>query len=122
MGTNFSDVISEFNGVESIEGVLVVDTDGLVMASSFSDPFFSELAAPLYLKLFSDIHASMKTLDETTNQACLVLNNKLILIQPVFDLILVVYSEKKNLDVLQRKIKSAVLHLQQISKHEINNS
>ncbi len=122
MGTNFSDVISEFNELDSIEGVLVIDTDGLVMASSFETQGYAESAAPMYLKLISDIHTNMQTLQETTNQVCLVLNEKLVLMQPVFDLILIVYSKKNNLDILQKKIKSAVLLLQQISKHEIINS
>lgn len=122
MGTNFSDVISEFNELDSIEGVLVIDTDGLVMASSFETQGYAESAAPMYLKLISDIHTNMQTLQETTNQVCLVLNEKLVLIQPVFDLILIVYSKKNNLDILQKKIKSSVLLLHQISKHEIINS
>jgi predicted regulator of Ras-like GTPase activity (Roadblock/LC7/MglB family) len=119
MEPNFSDVISEFKDLDSTKGIMIIDTQGLVMASSFQDESFSDYAAPLYLKLISSIHTNMKELDETTNQVCLVMNDKLILIQPVFDLILIVYTEKQNLDALQQKIKSAVLLLQQISKHEI---
>jgi len=115
---NFSEAITILDEHPSVMGVLILDTEGLILGSSFSDQEQTQLLAPTYLSLMIDIYKHMNTLDEIANQICLVHSKKLVLVQPIYDIILVVYTEKKELDKLQSKIKDAVGILQAIAQPE----
>lgn len=115
---NFSEAIALFKDLPSVEGVLITDTDGLVVGSSSFDKDSSSLVAPTMYGMLLEITKQLKKVGENANQVCLVLSKKLIIIQPAYDTMLVVYTQKKNLDALQSRIKSAVDILQSIAKQE----
>ncbi|ACF14809.1 hypothetical protein Ctha_2359 [Chloroherpeton thalassium ATCC 35110] len=115
---NFSEAIALLDAHPSVTGVLLLDTEGLILGSSLSNQERSELLAPTYLSLMIDIYKHMNALDEIANQVCLVQSKQLVLIQPIYDIILVVYTEKKELDELQSKIKAAVSILKAIAQPE----
>lgn len=115
---NFSEAIHLFKDLPSVEGVLIADTDGLVLGSSLFDKDLSSLIAPTMYEMLLDVTKQLKKVGESPNQVCLVLSKKLIIIQPVYDTVLIVFTQKKNLDLLQSRIKSAVDILQRIARQE----
>jgi predicted regulator of Ras-like GTPase activity (Roadblock/LC7/MglB family) len=115
---NFSEAISQFKDLPSVEGILITDTDGMVVGNAFLDKDLSSLIAPTMYEMLLDITKHMTKVGENANQVCLILSKKLIIIQPVYDTILIIYTQKKNLDLLQSRIKSAVGILQSIARQE----
>ncbi|MBC8044771.1 MAG: roadblock/LC7 domain-containing protein [Rhizobacter sp.] len=114
---NFSEVVSLFSGLQSVEGILIVDRDGLVIASSFPDSDTAMQAAPLMSTIQTDVSRHLSQIGETANQICMILNGRLIIIQSVLDTALVVFSKKKDLNLLQTKISEASVLLERIAAH-----
>lgn len=119
---NFSDVITLFVGLPSVEGALVVDSDGLALASSFPQKDISTVLAPVTNLLQVDIARHLEELGGVANQICLVLDGRVILIQHVLDTSLVVFAKKQNLALVQAKVSEAAIILKSIAAHEFFNS
>lgn len=119
---NFSDVTSLFQDLPSVTGVLLIDGDGLALAGTLGDKAQMERSSPILHALLNDIFRRLATLGETTNQVCFVQDSRIIIAQPVHDVILVVYSEKKNLDALQSRFSKAVSILQRVTAPDFSNT
>lgn len=119
---NFSDVISLFQDLPSVTGVLLIDGDGLTLAGSLSDKTQMEKISPILHTLLNDIFRHLATLGETTNQICFVQDSQMIIAQPVHDVILIVYTKKKELDLLQSRFSNAVSVLQRIVAPDFSNT
>ncbi|MFN3344904.1 MAG: roadblock/LC7 domain-containing protein [Chloroherpetonaceae bacterium] len=120
---NFSDVTSLFQDLPYVTGVLVVDGDGLTLAGSLGDKATMEAFSPVFHTLLNDIFKHFATLGETTNQVCFVQDSRIIIAQPVYDLILIVYAEKRGLnDALQSRFLKAVSILQRIAAPDFSNT
>ncbi|MDX2128236.1 MAG: hypothetical protein SFU91_04290 [Chloroherpetonaceae bacterium] len=120
--TNFSEVLSVFNGIQGVIGVSVVDSDGMHLVSSFPGTEFNDALSPVICYLTSDATKHLQVLGESPNQVCISMSDKLIIIQLVYDLILVVYSQKRNLHAVQTAIESASLILNRIATVEFSNT
>ncbi len=119
---NFSDVISLFQDLPSVVGVLLVDGDGLTLAGSLGDKAQMESSSPVLHVLLNDIFRHLAMLGETANQICIVQDSRMIIAQPVHDVILVVYTEKKGLDRLQSRFSNAVSILKRITAPDFSNT
>ncbi len=119
---NFSDVISLFQDLPSVIGVLLIDGDGLVLAGSLGDKTQQERYSPILHTLLNDVFRHLATLGETTNQICFVQDSQMIIAQPVYDVILIVYTKKKELDLLQSRFSQAVSVLQRIAAPDFSNT
>jgi len=119
---NFSDVTSLFQGLPSVTGVLLVDGDGLTLAGSLGDKAQMEQFSQVMHSLLNDIFRYLATLGETTNQICFVQDSHMIIAQPVHDVILVVYTKKTGLDLLQSRFSTAISVLQRIVAPDFSNT
>jgi predicted regulator of Ras-like GTPase activity (Roadblock/LC7/MglB family) len=119
---NFSDVISLFQDLPSVIGVLLIDGDGLVLAGSLGDKEQQERYSPILHTLLNDVFKHLALLGETTNQVCFVQDSQMIIAQPVYDVILVVYTKKTGLDLLQSRFSNAVSVLQRIAAPNFSNN
>ncbi|KER09167.1 MAG: hypothetical protein HY22_13235 [[Candidatus Thermochlorobacteriaceae] bacterium GBChlB] len=113
---NFSEVISLFRGLPSVEGVLLIDSDGLTLVSSFSDKDAHIALSPTFHLLLDGMFKTLETIGESANQVCIVQDARVIFAIPVYDLILVVYSQKQYLAELQAKLHDTAAILQAIAK------
>jgi predicted regulator of Ras-like GTPase activity (Roadblock/LC7/MglB family) len=120
---NFSDVISLFQDLPSVNDVLLIDADGLTLAGSLSNKHQMEKSSPILHALLNDIFKHLAMLGgETTNQICFVQDSQIIIAQPVYDVILIVYTEKRELDLLQPRFSKAVSVLQRIVAPDFSNT
>ncbi|MFQ3597379.1 MAG: roadblock/LC7 domain-containing protein [Chloroherpetonaceae bacterium] len=119
---NFSDVTSLFQDLPNVTGVLLIDGDGLTLAGSLGDKAQMERSSPILHTLLNDIFRHLATLGETTNQVCFVQDSQVIIAQPVYDTILIVYSGKVGLDLLQSRFTKAVSILQRIAAPDFSNN
>jgi len=118
---NFSDIISLFKSVPSVDGSLVVDKDGLTLASSFTEETNLALSPALHT-LINTLYRGLSQMGEDANQILIVQDERIIIAQPVSDVILFIYSQKANLDLLQSRIGDATSILEDITKSESLNS
>lgn len=119
---NFSDVTSLFQDLPAVTGVLLIDGDGLTLAGSLSSKTQMEKFSPILHTLLNDIFKHLAALGETTNQICFVQDSQMIIAQPVHDVILVVYTQKTGLDLLQSRFSNAVSILQRIVAPDFSNT
>ncbi len=119
---NFSDIASLFQDLPSVTGVLLIDADGLALAGSLGGKANMEQFSPTLHVLLNDIFRHLATLGETANQVCFVQDSQLIIAQPVHDVLLIVYSEKVGLDLLQSRFTKAVSILQRITAPDFSNT
>lgn len=119
---NFSDVTSLFQDLPSVVGVLLIDADGLTLAGSLSNKHHMEKSSPILHALLNDIFKHLAMLGETTNQICFVQDSQMIIAQPVHDVILIVYTQKSGLDLLQSRFSKAVSVLQRIVAPDFSNT
>ncbi len=120
---NFSDVISLFQDLPYVSGVLIVDGDGLTLAGSLGNQATMEAFSPVFHTLINDVFKHFATLGETINQVCFVQDSHIIIAQPVYDLILIIYAEKRSLnDALQSRFSQAVSILQHIAAPDFSNT
>ncbi|MCS6989502.1 MAG: roadblock/LC7 domain-containing protein [Chloroherpetonaceae bacterium] len=119
---NFSDVVSAFADLPTVIGALLVDGDGLALASSLGDKSKSEALSPVVHALLNDAFKRLSEMGETANQIIFVQDSRIIIAQPVHDVILVVYSEKTGLDLLQSRFSNAVSILKRITEPDFSNT
>ncbi len=119
---NFSNVVALFQDLPSVLGVLIVDADGLALAGSLKSKAEMESVSPVMHTLLNDIFKHFTALGETINQVCFVQDSRVIIAQPVYDVILVVCSEKTGLQSLQPRFSSAVSLLQRITAPDFLNT
>jgi|YNPBryulayer2012_1023412.scaffolds.fasta_scaffold01929_3 predicted regulator of Ras-like GTPase activity (Roadblock/LC7/MglB family) len=119
---NFSNVVALFQDLPSVLGVLIIDGDGLALAGSLNSKAEMESSSPVLHTLLNDIFRHLAVLGETTNQVCFIQDSRIIIAQPVYDVILVVYSEKTGLDLLRPRFLNAVSLLQRITAPDFSNN
>jgi predicted regulator of Ras-like GTPase activity (Roadblock/LC7/MglB family) len=119
---NFSDVAALFQDLPTVTGVLLIDGDGLTLAGTLGDKATMEQLSPVLHTLMNDIFRHLAMLGETANQICFVQDSRLIIAQPVYDVILVVYSDKTGLEGLQSRFSKAVSVLQRITAPDFSNT
>ncbi len=118
---NFSNILSLFGSLSSVEGVLIADSDGLALASSFKPKDAHVALSPVFHALLDSVFRQLQELGQSANQICIVQDARLIIAVPVFDVFLLVFSEKANLDKLQSTIQAAVQQILSIVKPEFQN-
>jgi predicted regulator of Ras-like GTPase activity (Roadblock/LC7/MglB family) len=118
---NFSEVLSLFSSLPSVEGAMIADSDGLALASSFKPKDAHVALSPVFHILLDSVFRQLQELGQSANQICIVQDTRLIITVPVFDVFLVVFSEKSNLDQLQSTIQTAVQQILSIVKPELQN-
>ncbi len=118
---NFSEVLSLFSSLPSVEGAMIADSDGLALASSFKPKDAHVALSPIFHTLLDSVFRQLQELGQSANQICIVQDTRLIITVPVFDVFLVVFSEKSNLDQLQSTIQTAVQQILSIVKPELQN-
>jgi predicted regulator of Ras-like GTPase activity (Roadblock/LC7/MglB family) len=119
---NFSEVISLFQELPDVEGVLILDSDGLTLASSFADKEAHITLSPAFHTLLDGVFKNLNLIGESANQLCFIQDSRVIFAIPVYDLIFVVYSQKKNIAALQSKLYDAATVLQTIAKPEFQTT
>jgi predicted regulator of Ras-like GTPase activity (Roadblock/LC7/MglB family) len=119
---NFSDVTATFQDLPTVAGVLLIDSDGLTLASSFADQHAHIAISPAIHSLLNDTFKNLSLIGETANQVCIVQDRHIIIAQPVYDVILVVYTQKNGLDLLQSRFSSAIKILQRIVAPDFSNN
>jgi predicted regulator of Ras-like GTPase activity (Roadblock/LC7/MglB family) len=119
---NFSDVIALFADLPDITGVLVVDSDALTLSSSFThESEYLPNTAAMH-GLVNDVFRNLYDIGQSANQVIIVQDETIILAQPVYDVMLVVYAKKTGLELLQNRFSNAVKILEQIAKPEFSNT
>lgn len=106
MSTSLKDVLQPLTSMETVQGVVLVDPDGLVMESTFPPDTDPELLASVYAILDLNIRGQLGKLGESANQVFFSTGDKLILIQKIEDVILVLYTRKSDLAELQSRLLS----------------
>ncbi len=103
-------------------GRSIADSDGLALASSFKPKDAHVALSPIFHTLLNGVFRQLQELGQTANQICIVQDTRLIIAVPIFDVFLVVFSEKTNLDKLQSTIEAAVQQILNIVKPEFQNT
>jgi predicted regulator of Ras-like GTPase activity (Roadblock/LC7/MglB family) len=111
---NFSEALADIKALETVEGTLLADRDGLPLDSSFNDEVKTTEVASQMLALHINILKGLKQVGEVSYQTCMVSKDRLIILQGVGDVVLVVYAKKKNLAELQNRISFAIKGIQNI--------
>ncbi|MCS7013023.1 MAG: roadblock/LC7 domain-containing protein [Chloroherpetonaceae bacterium] len=119
---NFSEALSLFSDLPSVEGVLIADSDGLTLASSFKSKDAHIALSPIFHSLLDSVFQKLNEIGETANQIFIVQDARLIVVIPIYDVFLLAFSEKKNLDMLQSKLQEAVKIVMSIVKPELQNT
>ncbi len=81
-----------------------------------------EQSSPILHMLLNDVFRHLAALGETTNQICFVQDSQMIIAQPVHDVVLVVYTKKTELDLLQSRFSKAVSILKRIAAPDFSNT
>ncbi|MFN3387107.1 MAG: hypothetical protein ACK42Y_11035 [Candidatus Thermochlorobacter sp.] len=118
---NFSDGLSLFSELSSVEGALIADSDGLTLASSFASKDAHVALSPIFHQLLDGVFRQLQELGESANQLCIVQETRLIIVVPIFDVFLLVFSKKENLDKLQSVVQDAAHRIASIVKPEFQN-
>jgi predicted regulator of Ras-like GTPase activity (Roadblock/LC7/MglB family) len=118
---NFSDALAAFDDLTTVEGVLIIDSDALTLGSSFSGEFYLPASAAMHA-LLNDVFRHLFMLNESANQIILVQEKRIILAQPIYDIALIVYSQKTALERLQSRFTAAVKILEKIATPDFSNT
>lgn len=118
---NFSDALAPFSSLSFVEGALIADSDGLALASSFKRKDAHVALSPVFHQLLDSVFRQLQELGESANQLFIAQDARLIIVVPIFDVFLLVFSKKENLDKLQSTVQDAAKRIASIVKPEFQN-
>lgn len=104
MAAQLKDILAPLTEIPTVIGILLIDEDGLVMANTFSEDHDPDLLGSIYAILELNVQGQLVKLGESANQIFFSTSEKLILVQKIEDVILVLYTQKNNLDELQSQL------------------
>lgn len=105
--------------LKSVEGALVVDSEGLILENTFSNDVDPEHLGSVYAIIDLTLKAQLAPLQVVVNQTFFSCDDKLIVVQKIEDVLLVLYTKKENLIELQQrleKVSSQVYEFLNISR------
>ncbi|MCA0446453.1 MAG: roadblock/LC7 domain-containing protein [Bacteroidetes bacterium] len=106
MAAQLKEILAPLTEMPTVIGILLIDEDGLVMANTFAEDQDPDLLGSIYAILELNVQGQLVKLGESANQIFFSTNEKLILVQKIEDVILVLYTQKINLDELQSHLLS----------------
>lgn len=106
MAAQLKEILSPLTAMSTVIGILLIDEDGLVMANTFAEDQDPDFLGSIYAILELNVQGQLVKLGESANQIFFSTNEKLILVQKIEDVILVLYTQKNNLDELQSHLLS----------------
>ena len=104
MTAQLKDILAPLTEMQSVIGVMIIDQDGLVMENTFPEDQDTDLLGSIYAILELNVQGQLVKLGESANQIFFSTDEKLILVQKIEDVILVLYTQKNNLDELQNSL------------------
>lgn len=119
---NLKESLSNLLDLRSVEGALVVDSEGLILENTFPSSFDGEHLGSIYAIIDLTIKAQLAALSVSVNQTFFSCDDKLIVIQKIEDVLLVLYTKKENLAELQNRLEQAASQVQEFLNISRNNS
>ncbi|MBN8706451.1 MAG: roadblock/LC7 domain-containing protein [Bacteroidetes bacterium] len=113
MTAQLKDILAPLTEMQSVIGVMIIDQDGLVMENTFPEDQDTDLLGSIYAILELNVQGQLVKLGESANQIFFSTDEKLILVQKIEDVILVLYTQKNNLDELQSRLLSVARQIVQ---------
>lgn len=108
--------------LKSVEGALVVDSEGLILENTFPTTYDAEHLGSVYAIIDLTLKAQLAPLGVKVNQTFFSTDDKLIVIQKIEDVLLVLYTKKENLSELQNRLERVASQVQEFLNISRNNS
>lgn len=122
MAINLKESLNHLTELSSVEGALVVDSEGLIMESNFPSTVDTELLGSIYAIIDLNVKGQLNSLSLQPNQIFFSTDQTLIIIQKIEDVLLIIYSKKENLADLQTRLEQSASQVHDFLNISRNNS
>ncbi len=122
MTINLKESLNHLTELGSVEGALVVDSEGLIMESNFPSTVDTELLGSIYAIIDLNVKGQLNSLSLQPNQIFFSTDQTLIIIQKIEDVMLIIYSKKENLAELQSRLEQSASQVHDFLNISRNNS
>lgn len=122
MAISLKESLNRLTELSSVEGALVVDSQGLIMETNFPANVDAELLGSIYAIIDLNVKGQLSALSINANQIFFSTDTSLIVIQRIEDVLLVLHSKKENLSELQSRLENVASQVHEFLNISRNNS
>lgn len=119
---NLKTILQPITSIPSVEGVLLVDNEGMVLESTFSSDQDPEQLGSIFAIIDLNVKGQLTNVGESVSQLFIGTPDKLILVQKIDDVLLVLYTKKENLALLQSNLQAVADEVHQFLNISASNS